>query len=378
MNKMKGILCLVGLFSSGCIWSSSNELVLGPIPGVSQLYSYPNNCNEICFEAMSLEQTVAHYLDQSLQRDGYAGQVQVRLEDGLVKVRFPDAVPADYGARVMAFLEEGQAGLAAAHQLNDQHLWAYNWRFFLPHGMALENHRSVELLHFPPDDSLMQAQDYLKSKTTDRWAALLTLNGVPPEQTSAYQTIVDLAPVAAPANAGSKLSPTYTAFTPYVKGMIHQWSQTKQSAQSYPMVAFGQPVRQWLAQAYGQQFQYAGAATGKAFATLDLGALDVGGRSVAVLGANHPSQIWYAADPDEYGGDSVKADKIGIQVMGQDLVAACWQAGMGDNPAMDPAGELQQCQQRWPSGSAAVCEQFYQSIRRLNPSEAAERCQSAS
>ena len=45
-------------------------------------------------------------------------------------------------------------------------------------------------------------------------------------------------------------------------------------------------MRQWLAQAYGQQFQYAGAATGKAFATLDLGALDVGGRSVAVLGAN--------------------------------------------------------------------------------------------
>ena len=94
--------------------------VLGPIPGVSQLYSYPNNCNEICFEAMSLEQTVAHYLDQSLQRDGYAGQVQVRLEDGLVKVRFPEAVPGDYGARVTAFLAEGQAGLAAAHRLNDQ------------------------------------------------------------------------------------------------------------------------------------------------------------------------------------------------------------------------------------------------------------------
>lgn len=104
MNNLKGLLCLLGLLSSGCIWSSSNELVLGHISGVSQLYSYPNNCSEICYESMSLEQTVAHYLDQSLQRDGYAGQVQVRLEDGLVKVQFPETVPGDYGNRLMTFL----------------------------------------------------------------------------------------------------------------------------------------------------------------------------------------------------------------------------------------------------------------------------------
>ncbi|MCD8547981.1 MAG: hypothetical protein LRY38_06065 [Aeromonadaceae bacterium] len=376
MNKVKGMICLLGLVSSGCIWSSSSELVLGPITGVSQLYSYPNNCSEICYEQMTLEQTVAHYLNQSLQRDGYAGQVAVRLEDGHVKVQFPDGVPADYGTRVMAFLGLGQSAFSAAQQLNQTHVWAYNWRFFLPHGMALANHYSVQLLHFPPDDSLMKAQDYLESKTTDRWAALLNLNGVPKEQTPAYQTIIDLAPVAAPANVGSKLAPTYAAFTPYVKGMIALWSQAAQTGQSYPMVAFGQPVRQWLVQSYGAQFQYAGAAKGKAFATLDLGTLELGGRQVAVLGANHPSQIWYAADPDEYGGDTGKADKVGIQVMGQDLVASCWQAEMGAKLGTDPAAQLLQCQQRWPAGSTAVCEQFYQSIRQLNPSEAAERCQS--
>lgn len=56
------------------------------------------------------------------------------------------------------------------------------------------------------------------------------------------------------------------------------------------------------------------------------------GAQVPVLGANHPSAIWYAADKDSHGGDQDAADAAGLKMMGQDLTAACWQAGMGRYP----------------------------------------------
>ncbi len=102
--------------------------------------------------------------------------------------------------------------------------------------MALENRRSVELLHFPPDYSLTQAQDYLESKTTDRWAELLEQNGVPLEQTPAYQTIIDIAPIAAPASAGSSLADTYSYFQAYQTNMVAQLTRSSDSkAPSLPI-----------------------------------------------------------------------------------------------------------------------------------------------
>ncbi len=53
---------------------------------------------------------------------------------------------------------------------------------------------------------------------------------------------------------------------------------------------------------------------------------------------NHPSYIWYAADPESYDGDEQKADEAGLKVIGQDLSAACWQAGMGPE-----TGERSEC-----------------------------------
>lgn len=92
--------------------------------------------------------------------------------------------------------------------------------------MALENRRSVELLHFPPDYSLTHYQDYLKSNTTDRWAELLTFNGVDATQTPAYQTIVDIAPIAAPASAGKDLEGVYSYFNDYQVRMVKEIALT--------------------------------------------------------------------------------------------------------------------------------------------------------
>ena len=137
-------------------------------------------------------------------------------------------MPNGYEKPLAALLDAGDLAYNGASKLNADGKWAYSWHFFLPLGMALENRKSVELLHFPPDYSLTQAQDYLKSATTDRWATLLTVNGIPAEQTPGYQTIIDIAPIAAPSNAGKDLEGVYDYFKDYQTTMVKQVSQTRQ------------------------------------------------------------------------------------------------------------------------------------------------------
>jgi hypothetical protein len=233
--------------------------------------------------------------------------------------------------------------------------------------MALENRKSVELLHFPPDYSLTQAQDYLRSNTTDRWAELLTDNGIPAAQTPAYQTIVDIAPIAAPSNAGKDLEGVYDYFKDYQTSMVKQVSQNASGA-ALPMVAFGAPVRNWIKHQYGPTVNVLGLAT--------ISPSD--GVKVPVLGSNHPSYIWYAADPASYDGDQAKADAAGLKVMGQDLSAACWQAGMGSKPGGDAQKTLSDCTQTWQvTQKVKTCELFYTSIRDLTAEQAAAQCATA-
>ena len=108
---------------------------------------------------------------------------------------------------------------------------------------------------------------------------------------------------------------------------------------SLPMVAFGAPVCNWVKQQYGQTVGVLGLAQ----------ISPTPSATVSVLGANHPSYIWYAADPATYEGNEQKADEVGLKVMGQDLSAACWQAGMGQKPASDPNVLLKACMNRQSS-----------------------------
>jgi hypothetical protein len=99
------------------------------------------------------------------------------------------------------------------------------------------------------------------------------------------------------------------------------------------------------------------------------------GKTVSVLGANHPSYIWYAASPDTYDGNEQKADEAGLKVMGQDLSAACWQAGMGQKPASDPNVLLKACMNTWQvTRKEQTCELFYTSVRNLTPEQANAKC----
>ena len=366
MQHQNWLVSTLGLLILAANAQADVRVALGSPTRVSQLFAYPNNCSAICYRNWSLAETVEHYLDQSVQRDGYpAAKVDVSDKNGELYATI-SGVPDNYGKPLEQLLAAGDLAYQGASKLNADGKWQYDWYFFLPLGMALENRRSVELLHFPPDYSLTQAQDYLESKTTDRWAELLEQNGVPLAQTAAYQTIIDIAPIAAPASAGSTLADTYSYFQPYQTNMVAQLtSRADSQVPSLPMVAFGGPVRDWVHQQYGVTL-----------GVLGLGQITpVAGRSVAVLGSNHPSYIWYAADPENYGGDQQKADQAGLKVMGQDITAACWQADMGRNPGADAAATLNSCTQKWQvSDQLQTCELFYTSIRDLTPAEAQAKC----
>jgi len=353
---------LAALLASAVV-QADTEVLLGSTQRVTQLFAYPNNCNVICFRPWTLEQTVEHYLNQSVQRDGYSrAKVSVKVHDGLVAATF-SGVPDSYGQPLTALLNTADLAYQGASKLNSDGKWAFNWYLFLPLGMALENRKSIELMHFPPDYSLTQAQDYLESKTTDRWADLLTDNGVPAAETPAYQTMIDIAPIAAPSTAGKELEGVYSYFTNYQTRMVKELSL--QPDGSLPMVAFGAPVRSWIKQQYGQTVNVLGLAQ----------ISPAEGKSVSVLGSNHPSYIWYAADPESYDGDEQKADEAGLKVMGQDLSAACWQAGMGQKPASDPNVLLKACMNTWQvTRKEQTCELFYTSVRKLSQEQANAKC----
>jgi hypothetical protein len=341
------------------------QVKLGSRERVTHLFAYPNNCNVICYRNWTLEQTAEHYLNQSVLRDGYTGKVTVKSDNDVLYAEI-SGVPAGYDKPLTALLDAGDLAYSGAKKLNIDQKWQFSWYLFLPLGMALENRKSIELLHFPPDYSLTQAQDYLVSATTDRWASLLTASGIPAGQTPAYQTIIDIAPIAAPSNAGSTLEGVYSYFQDYQTTMVKQLSQNAQGV-SLPMVAFGAPVRNWIKAQYGASVPVLGLATISPTA----------GQKVPVLGSNHPSYIWYAADKANYGGDEAKADAAGLAVMGQDLSAACWQAGMGQAPSADPSATLNTCTQNWQvTNKVQTCQLFYTSVRNLTPDQAAAKCRS--
>nr|WP_314616215.1 hypothetical protein [uncultured Pseudomonas sp.] len=364
MHKM-ALPSLAALAFSGVALADA-RIDLGDSQRVTRLFAYPNNCHVICFRDWTLEQTVEHYLTQSVRRDGHANaQVQVSRQGDRLHATISQ-VPASYAEPLRQLLASGELAYQGASQLNKDGKWSYDWYLFLPLGMALQNRRSIELLHFPPDYSLTQAQDYLRSNTTDRWAELLTFNGVPASQTAAYQTIIDIAPIAAPASAGDALKGTYSYFKDYQLRMVREMA-LQDASKPLPMVAFGAPVRSWIQQQYGPQVAVLGL----------VGISPQAGATVPVLGANHPSAIWYAADKDSHGGNQDEADAAGLKMMGQDLTAACWQAGMGRNQQADARSTLQACSDKWQvAQKKQTCELFFRTVRQYTPEQAAAKCNS--
>ncbi|MEW6646702.1 MAG: hypothetical protein AB1450_05850 [Pseudomonadota bacterium] len=350
---------LAALVLSGCAATPAPttslyeaSAVLGNEQTLRQLYSWPNSAES----PQSLTDTIHHYTWQSGTRDGLP-ELTVTVWNDLgnytATIRSSDWRVLDYGRRLPRFLAIGRLGVDATTRLKTAGLWNdREWRFFLPLGLALTEQRSVQLLHFPPDYSL-PAQDYLGSKTSQRWEALLQENGVSAQEVTLYEAIVDIAPIAAPASAGSTLEATYPYYAPYAQRLLEFLLQRDNGA-ARPVVAYGYPVRQWLQQQYGATLK-----------VLDTAQLDLGDDQAAVIAANHPSFIWYVK---EQGFDAAE------QVMYQDLVAACWQAAMGNNPDADAALTRDTCRDSWRDRPQQVCVLTWQQAFDKSAEEAHQLC----
>lgn len=362
--------------ASGVAAAQTATVTLGSEARVKALYSYPNNCADstVC-TTPSLEETVTHYLKQGLERDGYSNStVVVRRGKGpTYTATFTGAAARTYPKALQAFLKAGDMALADARGVaasktaaGNSGNWPYGWRFFLPVGLAMVNHPTVELLHFPPDYSLTEKQDYLNSATTNRWAGLLVANDVKPESVDAYQAIIDINPIAAPANDGKKFDAIEGAFSDYIITMLNQWTASAATPhRGKALVAFGSPVRVWLGKLLGHPLNV------DEVAILNLPS-EKTVTAVPVIGANHPSQIFYTAwnDTDPKTENFPK----GMQVMTQDLIAACWQAGMGKAPASDPQKMVTDCTHKWQTSTEQVCMLLETTIYDKTPEVAKPIC----
>jgi len=154
------------------------SIKLGDEALIRLLYSYPNNSNEVGFLSQTLEQTIETWFRSTVSRDELKITASVSLQGGQVHLNLAGVDEAAYAAVLPAYLKAGATALQASLGLNAAKKWLYNWRFVLPHGLAMVRHRSVQLLHFPPDYVLERDQDYLLAHTTTRWAELLVKTGV--------------------------------------------------------------------------------------------------------------------------------------------------------------------------------------------------------
>jgi hypothetical protein len=345
------------------------SVTLGDEGLVRRLYSYPNNFNEVGFLSQTLEQTIETWFRSTVKRDGFGLVATAQVGGGQVQMQLAGDGEDQYDAVLPAYLQAGATALNASVSLNTANKWLYNWRFILPHGLAMVRHRSVQLLHFPPDYVLERDQDYLKAHTTTRWAELLVENGANASSTDQYQTIVDIAPVAAPSDAGVQLEGIYTSYSDYINALLDLWLPMPDGTVR-PMVAFGAPVKQWLKTVYG----------------LDLAVLQQkqltlkSGIVVQVLGSNHPSFIYNAAkqQPDEAPQTPEQLLQRAMRIMQQDLVAARWQVAMAANPAGDPAKELADANAFWsdPAKHGRICQLTYTQAFNKSGADAQKLCAS--
>ena len=154
--------CIHGEESSKNTPSPEHEVTfeLGSAAELVMLYSYPNSDDN----DQSLEETLEHYLIQCIERDLVInGNADVIISGDKYHVTISgdsDHV-TEYNRTISTLLQNGLLAVKAVTQLKKDNIWNNEeWRLFLPHGLAISNHRSVQLLHFPPDYSLSD-QNYL-------------------------------------------------------------------------------------------------------------------------------------------------------------------------------------------------------------------------
>jgi len=327
---------------------------LGSAKDVTAFWTFPNNTSGVdYFPDQTIENTIAFFIKASLRRDGIgADSITIEQEGDTYTLYLSGTNIAEFAAELDRFISAGMLALKTSRAINTRGTWNPVWRFMLPVGLAMVNHHSVELLHFPPEYVLEQDRDYLLANTLIRWGECLILNGADADQIDQYQTTIDIAPIGASANAGSAIEAAlgdYSDYSSYINTLILDWTQGQNGTK--PLVAFGSPVRRWLHQTYLPDQP--------PLHVLDTGSVTIAGRHIPFAIANHPSFFYNAID-DKDTLPPPNYDQL-TEIMRQDLVIARWQVLMSANPALNPAALMQDCIAYYdsPQGSRTICEQIY-------------------
>lgn len=305
------------------------------------------------YSPLSLREGIEHTLNQTLLRDLFYGswaQAWLDKKSGQYQVQI-SSPNADhdftaYSSKIPAFIATASTGFGI-YNANKSKLPATGFSFLPPFGLSMVNTRSIQLLHYPPSET-MDFMDYLYSPTNRRWENLLAYNAYPGARNTLVETIVDLIPIAAAGgSAGSTaLEAVQDAFVTYVQEMLNVYLRPSPGGTAtQPIVAYGGPVISYLETNFDQS----------ELDVLSLISLQLlpGGPATPVLCANHPSRFLYYQPGQQ---------KEFTEMLVQDLTAAGWQAKMSQNPDRDPAKTLQAVSQYWEKNSKLVDQIFAEQV----------------
>jgi hypothetical protein len=307
----------------------------GSADDLAALFSYTKE--EQDSNLSSLESYLAHAFNQTLVRDHYYGAwAQVLQQDGkyVLKMFSPHHDLRIYERLITDWIAAGKVGLTIfqANQSLIPPESKNDMQFLLPFGLSMAKSRSVQLLHFPPLETFV-FQDYLYSPTNRRWENLMGYNEIRGINFAELETIVDCVPIAAPGDDSKGIAPFNNLFTPYVKKML-QARLTSDGKFTQPVVAYGEPVMQWVRQAFPDVVK-------DELQPLSLIEISLFDNDVItpLLCANHPSKYLYYTD------QPYSQEKENIML--QDLIAAGWQATMAYYPERSAAEVLQEMSDAW-------------------------------
>ena len=172
-----------------------------------------------------------------------------------------------------------------------------------------------------------------------------------------YESILDIAPITTSFNAGLHIDGSYSYFENYVMEMLQLLLITDEDV-ALPMVTYGGPVHRRVQ----EFFNLSGY-----FGVNSIATITVGNTNIPILGANHPSYIWYAAD---------EGSQKAFEVMQKDSISAFWQAKMGSSEAKSSSSVLTECKEFWTAESNAmtVCKYMEMQAYGVSEDEAIKKC----
>jgi hypothetical protein len=326
--------------------SNSVAFPIGTATELTPLFAYSPT-------SVTLEVGIEHTLNQTLLRDLFYGswaQTWLDTKSGQYQLQISsphaDHDFAAYTPMIPAFIAAASTGLGI-YNANKTRLPTEGFSFLPPFGLSMANTRSIQLLHYPPSETV-DFMDYLYSPTNRRWENLLAYNAYPGAENTLVETIVDLVPIAADGgSAGSTaLEAVQDAFVTYAREMLNVYLRPSPGGTAtQPIVAHGGPVIGYLETNFNQS----------KLDVLSLISLQLlaGGPATPVLCANHPSRFFYYEPGQE---------KEFKEMLVQDLTAAGWQTKMSQNPDGDPGETLQAVSQYWEKNSKLVDRIFAEQV----------------